>query len=114
VALTPEQEGAFAGELARMGKERVRYSLDHGTISPAYVHVAWEWLSREEAAEKRRLEASNSEQTELMRRASVAAEVQAREAERANKRATIALVIAIISIIVSAIGIWMPYWSAHK
>ncbi len=115
VAITPEQQEGFFAELAKMGKERVRWSLEHNQISPAaFISVAWDWLSKQEAEEKRRQEASNSEQIEIARRASEAAERQASAAERANTRATIALVIAIISMIVSAIGIWLPYWSASK
>src|SRR5690348_4738696 len=97
-----------------MGKERVRYSLDHNQFSGAFISAAWDWLSEQEAEDRRRQEASISEQVAEMRRASAAAERQAAAAERANTRATIALVIAIISIIVSAIGIWLPYWESHK
>jgi hypothetical protein len=119
VALTPEQEQAYRDELKKMGKERVRASLDHGTISPVLVSIAWDWISAEEADEKRRQEISNSEQIELMRRASAAMELQAAEAARANRKATIALIIAIaspiISAIVAAIGIWMSHWDVlHK
>jgi hypothetical protein len=119
VSLTREQEAAWMVELVKMGKERVRASLDHGTISPAYVSLSWDWLSLEEAEGKRRRESSNSEQlarraSEAADRAATATERQAIAAERANTKAAIALAIAIISIIVSAIGIWMPYWDAHK
>jgi hypothetical protein len=114
MALTKEQEDLWFAELEKMGRERVRASLDQGTISPPLVSLAWDWLSKKEAEEKRRQDVSISEQVAEMKRASAAAERQAAAAERANTRATIALVIAIISIIVSAIGIWMPYWSVHK
>ena len=121
MTLTTEQEKAWLTELDKMGRERVRASLDHGAISPAYVSLSWDWLSKQEAEETRRREASNSEQIEIARRASeaadraaTAAERQAKAAERANTRATIALAIAIISIIVSIIAIWLPYWIVHK
>lgn len=121
MALTKDQENAWFAELDKMGRERVRASLDHGTISPAYESISWDWLSRKEVEGERRREASNVEQIEIARlaseaadRAATAAERQAIAAERANTRATIALTIAIISIIVSAIGIWIPYWDAHK
>jgi hypothetical protein len=122
MALTPEQERLWIQELGNMGRERVRASLDHNTISPAYVSLSWDWLSKEETDEKRRREASNSEQIEIARsasevalRAASAAERQATAAERANTRATIALTIAILSMIVSVIAIWLPhYWDLHK
>jgi hypothetical protein len=114
VALTKAQEDQWFAELETMGRERVRASLDHGTISAPLVSLAWDWLSKKEAEEKRRQEASISAQVAEMRRASAAAERQAVAAERANTRATIALVIAIISIAVSAISIWLPYWEPHK
>lgn len=114
MALTPQQEQLFIVELKKMGKEQVRARLSHGTISEPFVPLTWDWLSAEEAEEKRRLEASNSEQIELSRRAAAAAELQAREARRATTIAAIALAMAIISIIVSAIGIWLPYWNALK
>lgn len=114
VALTPDQENQFIRDLEERGQEQVRSDLDHGKISPSVTYVASRWLAEREREAERRREASNSEQIELMRRASAAAEAQATEARRANTRATIALVMAIISIIVSAIGIWLPYWEAHK
>jgi hypothetical protein len=132
VALTPQQEEAWFAELAKMGRERVRDRLDHGTISPAFESLTWDWLSKEEAEEKGRREASNSEQIEIARRASIAAEraaseatrqataaeAQALEARRANTRATIALIIAIVSIIATTIGtavsIWISLWGTHK
>lgn len=139
MSLTPEQVKGFYVELTNMGKERVRASLDHGTFSPVLVSHAWDWLSEEEAKEKRRQEASNTEQMEIARRASEAAEraaseaaraaaaaerqatateVQAAEARRANKKATIALITAIvfpiITTIVAVIGIWITHLDAHR
>ena len=112
--MNPEAERQFIAELEKQGETRVRDNLAHGHIAPAWGHVASTWLSEKERESERRREASNSEQIDLMRRASTAAERQAIAAERANTRATIALVIAILSMIVSAIGIWMPFWSTHK
>jgi hypothetical protein len=119
--VTKAEEKAWFSEMGKMGRDRVRAGLDHGTIPPAFVSLSWDWLSEQEAEEKRRLEVSTSEQIEIARRASEAAdraasaaERQARAAERANTRATIALAIAILSIIVSAIGIWLPLWTAPK
>lgn len=126
--MTPEQERLFIAELEKLGETRVRDNLNHDKISAGFVHLASTWLSEKERKSECRKEASTSEQIEIARRASDAAvlasdaadraatatERQATAAERANTRATIALIIAIISITVSAIGIWMPYWSAHK
>jgi hypothetical protein len=121
MALTAAQEAEWFVELEKMGRARVRASLDQGTISPPLVSLAWDWLSRQEAEERRRLGVSTSEQIEMARRtseavdrAAAAAERQATAAERANTRATIALVIAIISIIVSALGALLPFWDPHQ
>lgn len=111
---TAEQERDFVAQLEGKSIEQVKRQLDHGEVPPAFVYVASKWVSDKEREAEQRREASNSEQIVLMRRAASAAEAQATEARRANTRATIALVIAIISITVSAIGIWWPYWSAHK
>jgi hypothetical protein len=110
MSLTPEQERQFIAELEHMGETQARSNMDRGKISPAYVSLTAKWLGEQE----RRREESQSEQIELMRRASAAAERQARAAERANTRSTIALAIAIFSMIITIIGILVPYWNAHK
>jgi hypothetical protein len=111
---TPLQEREWIARLEEMGPTQVRKLLDIHEISDGYVFVTSQWLAGKDRELEAKEAASKAEQMSLMRRASTAAELQATEARRANTRATIALVIAIISIIVSAIGIWMPYWSAHK
>ena len=109
----------------RYGVALVRSELERGKISPHRVHLTATWLSAKDKEAEAGREASKSEQIELARRASeaadraaTAAELQAIEARRANKRATIALVIAIISIIATAIGtavsIWLTQIDAHK
>jgi hypothetical protein len=114
VSLTPDQEREWIIQLVKMGPTQARSDMDHGRISPAYVSLTAEWLADREREAERRSEASQSEQIELMRRASAAAERQARAAERANTRATVALVIAIVSMIVTVISILITHWDAHK
>jgi len=118
---TPEQERDYLAQFDKFSNEQIRQELIHGFIPGEFKAALTLYLS------KREME-SNSAQIEVARRASdaaerasnaadrqaIAADRQATAAERANTRATIALTIAIISIIVSAIGIWLPYWSAHK
>jgi hypothetical protein len=114
MSLTTEQERLFIADLEAQGKTQVRSNFDHGKISPGFVYLASKWLAETEREEERRREAAQSEQTELMRRASVAAERQAHASEQANKRATIALVIAIASMIITIIGVWVTHWDAYK
>jgi len=125
MALTPDQEREWIAQLEGMGVTLVRSELERGKISPHRVHLTATWLSAKDKEAEAGREASKSEQIELARRASeaadraaTAAELQAIEARRANKRATIALVIAIISIIATAIGtavsIWLTHIDAHK
>lgn len=110
MALTPDQERAYIAELERMGPSQVRSDLDHGRISPAIAHIASQWLAeRERDAEHRQ-----AEQTEIMRRASVAAERQAAAAEGADKKANIAIVISAVSIIATIIGIWVAHLDVLK
>lgn len=113
MALTEKQERAWIVRLEEIGETRVRSELDHGKISSAFIHLTSKWLSERERAAEHRKEASISEQIELMRRASAAAERQAIAAERANRRATIALVIAIAAMIVTIIGIGITHWDVH-
>jgi hypothetical protein len=114
MSLNAEQERLFIADLEAQGKTQVRSNLDHGKISPGFVYLASQWLAEKEREEERQREASQSEQTELMKRASIAAERQALAAERANLKATIALVIAIASMITTIIGIWVTHWDAYK
>ena len=141
MSLTPQQERAFIAELEKMGRTEARSRLDHGTISPAFAHITWAWLAEKEREDERRRDTFNSEQIEIARVASLAAEAAAKEAarasaaaerqaaaaerqataaERANRRATIALVIAIASMITTIVGIWIthsdverPTWSEN-
>jgi len=120
-----------------MGIAETKHRLDHGTISPPLMPMAWAWLAEKEQEDKRRTDAFNCEQIEIARAASVtaeraataaeaaareaarastaaerqaeAAERQAAAAERANRRATIALVIAIASIITTIVSIWITH-----
>ena|ERR1700747_938282 len=110
VTITPEQERQCIADLERKGETQVRDDLKHGRTSEPFHDIVRRWLSERE----RSREASHSEQMELNRRASSAAERQARAAESANKRATIAIIIAITSAIITAINIWVTYWLAHK
>jgi hypothetical protein len=121
MALTPDQEREWIAQLEGMGVTLVRSELERGKISPHRVHLTATWLSAKDKEAEAGREASKSEQIELARRASeaadraaTAAELQAIEARRANKRATIALVIAIISIIGTAVSIWLTHIDAHK
>jgi hypothetical protein len=114
MSLNAEQERQFIAELEAMGKTLVKSNLDRGKFQPAVVYTASKWLAEKEREEERQREAAQSEQTELMRRASVAAERQALAAERANLRATIALVIAITSMITTIIGILVTHWDTYK
>ena len=114
MALTQQQEEAWFAELAKMGRGQARARLTHGTISEPFVPITWDWLSKQEAEERRRIAEEADRASIAAERAATAAERQALAAERANTRATIALAIAIISIIMSAIGIFWPYWNAPK
>jgi hypothetical protein len=135
VNATPEQERQWIAELERMGVVQVKGALDRKEITPGLVHLSYQWLSDKEREAKSRAEASKSEQMELMRRsssaadraadaadraaaaaerASTAAERQAFEAERANRRASIALAIAITSIAATIISIFVTHWDARK
>lgn len=121
--------------LEQLGPAAVRAGLQSDTFSTSWRFHILEWLAEKDHEEQRLAASSLAEQMEIARRdaaaaeraasaaeraataadrAATAAEMQAAEARRANTRATIALAIAIISIIVSAIGIWLPLWSAHK
>lgn len=132
MTLTPEQEHEIGASWEKIGATQVRSDLDHGRLSPALFNLATRWLSEKERESERRREAFNSEQIEIARTASLAAERaataaelaaaaaerQAVAAERANTRATIALIIAMISIvatiIMAAIGIWITHNDARK
>jgi hypothetical protein len=94
--------------------------------------ITLQWLEEQSRGDERKREAFNSEQIEIARTASAAAEraaaaaerqaaaaeIAAAEARRANKRATTALVIAMISIVATAamsgVGIWITHLDAHK
>jgi aryl-alcohol dehydrogenase-like predicted oxidoreductase len=113
VALT-QAESDYIAQLETLGETQVRSDLNHGRIPPAFVHLASTWLAGKDREAERRTEASNSEQMELMRRASAAAERQATAVERANNKATIALAIAIASMVITIIGIGVTHWDAYK
>ena len=115
------QEHPFVADLEKMGRAEARFRLEHGTISPAVAPIAWAWLAEKEQEDARRRDAFNSEQIEIAKTASLAAETaakaaerQAIAAERANNRATIALVIAIASVITTMIGIWITHSDAGR
>ena len=114
MTLTPDQERDIRASLEQMGLTNVREDLKQGRFPPAQIYLVSRWASDKEREENLRRETSISEQMELMRRASSAAERQATAAERANTRATTALIIAIISMIVTIIGIWVTHLDVHK
>jgi hypothetical protein len=114
MTLTPDQEEQHRAGMEQAGVTNVREDLKQGRIPPAYRYSASRWLAEKEREENLRRDASISEQMELMRRASSAAERQAIAAERANTRATIALVIAIISMAVTIAGIWTTHLDVNK
>jgi len=101
VALNPEQEWAWIAQLEEIGVTEAKSLRDRGEISPDYVHLTSRWISEKEREAKIRAEAVQSEQTELMKRNSAAAERQAKAAERANTRANVAILVAVVSLIVS-------------
>ena len=125
--MTSENDAIIA-RLEQLGPEAVRTMMASGSFATSWHVRIGEWLAKKDHEARRLAASSEAEQIEIARRdaaaaeraasaaerAAAAAEVQAAEARRANTRATIALTIAIISIIVSAIGIWLPYWEAHK
>ena len=104
--------------LEELGSNQVRLMMQSGALPTQWTNVAVDWLAQKDQEEIRRNDASQSEQIEIARlassaaeraavaaeRASKAAERQADAAERANKRANIALVIATISIMATIIG----------
>jgi hypothetical protein len=115
--MTSENEQIIA-RLEQLGPQQVRLLVSSGGLPTGWnVRIA-EWLAIKDQEAQRLAAISQSEQTEIARsasnaaeraaaaaeRASVAAERQAVAAERANTRATAALVIAIISIIATVIG----------
>lgn len=111
---TQEQEREYVAQLEERSVGLVKRQLDQGEIPPTFVFVAAKWVSdKEREAEAEQMVMARSA-SDAATRAATAAERQATAAERANTRATIALTIAILSMIVSAIGIWLPYWAAHK
>jgi hypothetical protein len=130
MGLDAEQERQFIRRLESLGEMQVKLMLSSGGWAPALEPTVLNWLSEKDREAARLREASQAEQIEIAReasiaaqraaaaaeRASAAAERQATAAERANTRATIALVIAIISIIattvVAAIGIWITHGDA--
>jgi hypothetical protein len=67
MTLTPDQERLFIAELEKLGEAQVRSNLERGKISPAVEYVALAWLAERE----REAKASQSEQIELTRRASI-------------------------------------------
>ena len=107
--LTPEQEAEWFKQLDQTDPISIRENLKQGLISSGYVNATYRYLAGKDREERERIDASNSAQIALMRRASEAAERQATAAERANTRATIALVIAIISMIISAVAIFITH-----
>ena len=122
------ENDVILARLEQLGPSAVRTMMQTGGFPTGWQVRIVEWLAQKDQEEQRLAASSQVEQMEIARsastaaeraasaaeRASMAAERQATAAERANTRATIALAIAIISIIVSAIGIWLPYWEAHK
>jgi hypothetical protein len=122
-------EPDISEHLESIGVPQVRLMLEtDGLPSGLLRHQSSiiEWLASKDQEAERLREASQSEQIEIARsasraaeraaiaaeRASAAAERQATAAERANTRASIALVIATISIIATAIGIWVVHRDA--
>jgi hypothetical protein len=104
VALTLEQERLYLEDLEKRGESQVRSELEHGKISPGFVHLTSTWLAgkeREVAAKKLALE---TQQMRLLERSATATEKQASEAQRANTRATWALALSIISLLVTIIA----------
>ena len=114
LTLTPEQESLHIAELEKRGVTQVRSELEHGKISPRFAQLTSEWLSGKEREDKRRVEASQAEQTDFIRRTTEATECLAIQARRANFRATWAIVIAVLSMAMSGVGIWITHWDAHK
>jgi hypothetical protein len=130
VSLTPADEAQFIKR--PLGETQVRLRLPTGGWAPALEPIVIAWLAEKEREAARLSEASQAEQIEIARtaslaaqraataaeRASAAAERQATAAERANTKATIALAIAIISMIatavITAIGIWITHSDAKQ
>jgi hypothetical protein len=105
VVLTAEQEREWIAQLEKMGLTEAKSLRDRGEISPAYVFLTSTWIADEEREAKARAEVLQSEQMELTRRSSDAAERQATAAERANTRATIAIWVAAISAASAALSL---------
>jgi hypothetical protein len=114
--------------LEQLGPNQVRLLISSGGLPTGWnVRVA-EWLAAKDQEERRLSEASQTEQIEIARaaskaaeraaaaaeRASTAAERQTVAAERANTRATFALAIAIVSIIATVIGMVVVHLDAIR
>jgi hypothetical protein len=121
MALTPDQEREYLAELDRMGVSLVRSEFERKQIPPHLLQLTGTWLSAKDREAEARRAASGTEQIELMRiasqaaeRATAAAERQATASEKANTRATLALIIASISFVATVIGIWITHLDVHK
>ena len=111
-----------------LGEQQVRLLLSTSGLPQSSQLPAINWLTKKDQEAKLLREASHSEQIEIARlassaaeraavaaeRASVAAERQAVAAERANTRATIALIIAIISITATVIGMIVVHFDTIR
>ena len=106
MALSPEQEREWTTKLKNMGVTQAKLLWNRGEISPAYRYITSTWIADEERQAEGRAQALQSEQMELMKRSSVAAERQAIAAKRANARASFALFIAAVSLIVSIFALF--------
>jgi hypothetical protein len=131
-------ERDFIAQLESMGVATARSNMERGEFSPNVVHLVSQWLGDKERESARR----RSEEIEIARfasaaaeRAAVAAERAASEAartstaaerqagateraagaaERANTRATIAVIIAALSMIATLISIWVNHNDARR
>jgi hypothetical protein len=119
----PFDAAPIIARLEELGENQVKLLMSTGGLPTGWQPVIIEWLRTKDQEATRLRDASQSEQIEIARsasraaeraaaaaeRASAAAERQATAAERANTRATIALVIAIVSIIATAVSIWITH-----
>jgi hypothetical protein len=122
------ENDAIIERLEQLGPNQVQLLMSNGGLPTNWnVRIA-EWLATKDQEERRLIASSQSEQMDIARaasaaaeraaaaaeRASVAAERQAVAAERANTRATIALIIAVISIIATISGMIVVHFDALK
>jgi septal ring factor EnvC (AmiA/AmiB activator) len=122
------ENDAIIDRLEQLGPNQVRLLVSNGGLPTSWnVRIA-EWLAIKDQEERRLIASSQSEQMDIARaasaaaeraaaaaeRASVAAERKAVAAERANTRATIALAIAIISIIATVTGMIVVHFDTIR